>query len=155
MIRRWQYCDDVNHRLALVRALVRTGFPSATNFLGEILLSDDADPAVTKFVSEVLGNSGPESTKWFLKLWEQQQDFSTARVVFMALTRYPQKAEVRESLLAAAKSSTIDPRSRRFVLELLHKVYPDQTRLWFAEWLKEERHSGVRAFYNRFLNAYY
>ena len=155
MIRRWQYCDDVNHRLALVRALVRTGFASATNFLGEILLSDDADPAVTKFVSEVLGNSGPESTKWFLKLWEQQQNFSTARVVFMALTRYPQRAEVRESLLAAAKSSTIDPRSRRFVLELLHKVYPDQTRLWFAEWLKEERHSGVRAFYNRFLNAYY
>ncbi|MDE0585784.1 MAG: hypothetical protein OSB63_04115 [Planctomycetota bacterium] len=155
MIRRWQYCDDVNHRLSLVRALVRTGFPSATNFLGEILLSNYTDPAVAKFVSEVLGNSGPESTEWFLKLWEQQQDFATARVVFLALTRYPQMTAVREALLATAQSSTIDPMSRRFVLELLHKVYPEQTRLWFTEWLKEERHSGVRAFYNNFLNSYY
>ena len=155
MIRRWQYCDDVNHRLSLVRALVRTGFPSATNFLGELLLRGDTDPAVVKFISEVLGNSGPESTGWFFKLWERQQDFATARVVFLALTRYPQITEVRELLVATAKSSTVDPLSRRFVLELLHKVYPEQTRLWFAEWLKEERHSGVRAFYNRFLNSYY
>jgi HEAT repeat protein len=155
MIRRWEYCDDVNHRLSLVRALVRMGYPSATDFLGEMLLNENTDPAVTKFISEVLGNSGPESTEWFLKLWEQNQDFATARVVFLALTRYPEMTEVREVLVATAQSLTIDPMSRRFVLELLHKVYPEQTRLWFAEWLKTERHSGVRAFYNHFLNSYY
>jgi HEAT repeat protein len=155
MIRRWQYCTDVSHHLSLVRALVRTGYPSATDFLGEMLLSGNTDPVVTKFISEVLGNSGPESTGWFLKLWEQQQDFNTARLVILALTRYPEMTEVRELLVATAQSSTIDPMTRRFVLELLHKVYPEQTRLWFSEWRKEESHSGVRAFYNNFLNSYY
>jgi hypothetical protein len=155
MIRRWPYCDDVNHRLSLVRALVRTGYPSATDFLGEKLLNSNTDPMVTKFVSEVLGNSGPESTQWFLKLWAQQQDFATARMVLLALTRYPQMTEVQELLVATAQSSTVDPMTRRFVLELLHKVYPRQTRLWFSEWRKEESHFGVRAFYNRFLNDYY
>jgi len=155
MIRRWPYCDDVNHRLSLVRALVRTGYPSATDFLGEKLLNSNTDPIVTKFISEVLGNSGPESAQWFLKLWEQQQDFATARMVLLGLTRYPQIPEVKELLVTTAQSSTVDPMTRRFVLELLHKVYPAQTRLWFSEWRKEESHSGVRAFYNRFLNAYY
>ena len=155
MIRRWEHCDDVNHRLSLVRALVRTGYPSATNFLGKKLLSDSIDPAVTKFISEVLGNSGPESTEWFLKLWERQQDFTTARLVFLAITRYPEMTEVRELLVKTAQSSTTEPMTRRFVLELLPKLYPDQTRLWFLEWRKEEPHPGLRAFYNHFLNSYY
>ena|GEM_PF-5172001 len=155
LIGRWQYCDDVNHRLGLVRALVRTSYPSATNFLGEKLLNKNTDSEVVKFISEVLGNSGPESIDWFLKLWRQSQNLESAKLVFFALTRYSENPEVRELFVSTAQSTTIDPLARRFVLELLHKVYPNQARLWMTKWRDEEQHNGVRAFYNRFLNAYY
>jgi hypothetical protein len=129
LIGRWQYCDDVNHRLGLVRALVRTSYPSATNFLGEKLLNKNTDSEVVKFISEVLGNSGPESIDWFLKLWRQSQNLESAKLVFFALTRYSENPEVRELFVSTAQSTTIDPLARRFVLELLHKVSD-----WFSDY---------------------
>lgn len=155
MISRWNYCDDYNHKLSLVRALVRCGLPKATNFLGRIMLEAKEDPEVIKFISEIIGNAGPQSIDWFLKLWADNPGPDTVKVVFLALSRYSEVPEVEQLFVDTARSSTVSPFARRFVLELMHKVYPHKTAKWFAEWHDVEPHKGVRAFYNQFLNSYY
>ncbi|MFT7517737.1 MAG: hypothetical protein ACI84O_001538 [Myxococcota bacterium] len=155
IIERWPYCDDIQHKFGLVRALVRIGFKGATDFLGEIMIENSEDPEVIAFISEILGNSGPWSVTWFMDLWQQQQDFPTAQTVFLALSRYSQLPEVKQLFIDTAQSSNVDPLIRRFILELLYKVYPAETAGWFVEWRDNEQHAGLRTFYNRFLNAYY
>lgn len=155
MTARFENCTDDSHKLGLVRALVRTGHPLACDYLGEMMLAQKESPAVLSFISEVLGNSGPQSVDWFIKKWQGDQSENNAITVFSALSRYASMPRVEKLFVDTATSNSTLPIIRLYLLGMLPKIYPYKIPQWFSDWRDKAEHLGLRAYYNHTLNSYY
>ncbi len=155
MIERFDSCDEEDHMNSLVRAMVRSEQPAACDFLGQAMIENRYSERITAFISQVLGNIGPGSIKWFMKLWQQQASLANAQVVFSALSRFGDNVEVQKLFVDTANSAQSLPEVRMYVFNLIRKVYPYKAQSWFLNWRDEATHSGVRAYLNKVLTLYY